>query len=119
MPDNRAGTEDAEGVSAHTPDQPRTDATPSIGFSPLHPDEPNGLIGYRSDATPEDLLDAATIRQNAAIGLLHALSDAPHLNELCRGTLSQCIEAVLILCTDAKALQAGAYESMQRQSRWT
>ncbi len=117
MPDNRADAEVAEGDSAHTPDQSRTDTTPSIGFSALHPNEPNGLIGYRSDATPEDLFDAATIRQNAAIGLLHALSDAPHLNELCRGTLSQCIEAVLILCTDAEALQAGAYESMQRRSR--
>src|SRR6218665_2521525 len=78
----------------------------SAGFSPLHPDEHDGLFGYRRNATPGDLLDAATHRQNAAIGVLHALSGAPNLNELNSGILCQCFEALLVLCSDAQALHS-------------
>ncbi|MBD9483763.1 hypothetical protein IB229_12315 [Pseudomonas sp. PDM14] len=85
-------------------------------FAALDSSDPSGLLGYRCNATPFELLDAATYRQNAMIGVLHALSDSPRLNELSSGIINQCIEALLILSTDARALQAKAHETLLRSA---
>lgn len=78
-------------------------------FIPFNSEDSCCVVGYRSGATPGELLDEATLRLNAVIGALHALSGSTNLNELNGGTLGQCFEAILILCSDAKALHAAAY----------
>ena len=42
----------------------------SPGFTPLHADEHNSLLGYRSDAQAAELYDEAMQRQRAVLGLL-------------------------------------------------
>lgn len=92
---------------------------PRIGFIPLHPNDNHCLIGYRSNARADELIDEATLRQNAALGLLIALSDTHNLNELCSNSLSQCIKTVHILCSDALALHNAAYEVQQKEMATT
>ena len=81
-----------------------------VGFIPLYPEDPSYPLGYRANATQGELLDAATHRQNAVIGALRVLSDSPNLDELDSRITGQCLEAILILITEARALYLGAFE---------
>lgn len=86
------------------------------GFTPLHADEPDCLIGYRSDAKASELFDEAMLRQHAVLGLLCTLSGASHLHESCSDSLNGCIQAIRILCSDTAALYAGAWQAMRRET---
>lgn len=70
----------------------------------------SGLFTVRSDVTSDQLHDEAQLRQNAAVGMLHALSSASDLNTLENHLLLDCIMALRLLCTDAAALYAAACE---------
>ena len=86
----------------------------SPGFTPLHADEHNSLLGYRSDAQAAELYDEAMQRQRAVLGLLCALSGTSTLNELSDEPLGGCMQAIRLLCNDAAGLYSAAWESMQR-----
>ena len=86
----------------------------SPGFAPLHSDEHDSLLGYRSDAQAAELYNEAMQRQHAVLGLLCALSGTSILNELSDEPLGGCIQAIRLLCSDAAGLYSAAWESMQR-----
>lgn len=93
---------------------PCDDTSKSVGFTPLHVDESDCLIGYRGDAHASELFDEAMLRQHAALGLLCALSGSPSLQELRSESLNGCIQAIRILCSDSAALHERARQVMQR-----
>ncbi len=70
----------------------------------------NGLFTVRSDVTSGQLHDEAQLRQNAAVGILHALSSASDLNTLENHLLLDCIMALRLLCSDAAALNSAGCE---------
>ncbi|HHG4845334.1 TPA: hypothetical protein ACVGJ9_005129 [Pseudomonas aeruginosa] len=70
----------------------------------------NGLFTVRTDVTSCQLHDEAQLRQNAAVGMLHALSSASDLNTLENHLLLDCIMALRLLCSDAAALYSAACE---------
>ena len=70
----------------------------------------SGLFTVRSDVTSDQLHDEAQLRQNAAVGMLHALSSASDLNTLENHLLLDCIMALRLLCSDAAALYSAACE---------
>ena len=86
----------------------------SPGFTPLHANEHDSLLGYRSDAQAAELYDEARKRQHAVLGLLCALSGTSILNELSDEPLDGCMQAIRLLCSDAAGLYSAAWESMQR-----
>ena len=86
---------------------------PRLGFKPLHANELNCLLGYRSDATSSELFDEATRRHHAVLSVLCALSGSSDIHELSAESLSGCINAVRILCSDSAALYEAAYVSVQ------
>ncbi|HEP8117505.1 TPA: hypothetical protein VDT59_000472 [Pseudomonas aeruginosa] len=81
-----------------------TDSTP-LALGAL-----SGLLTVRSDVTSAQLHDEAQLRQNAAVGMLHALSSASDLNTLENHLLLDCIMALRLLCSDAAALYSAACE---------
>jgi hypothetical protein len=88
---------------------------PKASFIPLHSNESNCLLGFRSDAKAIELYDAATLRQNAVLDLLCALSGAdlkPPASEPVNG----CIQAIRLLCNDAAALYSAAWDGVQQES---
>lgn len=82
----------------------------SADYAPQALDAFNGLFAVRSDVTSDQLHDEAQLRQNAAVGMLHALSSASDLNTLENHLLLDCIMALRLLCTDAAALYSAACE---------
>ncbi|VXD03970.1 conserved hypothetical protein [Pseudomonas sp. 9AZ] len=94
---------------------PRATLEPN-GFTPLHADEFNCLIGFRSDAQASELYDEAMQRQHAVLSLLCALAGTPNLNELAGEPLSGCIQAIRLLCSDAAGLYSAAWESVQQNT---
>lgn len=54
----------------------------SASNTPLALDAFNGLLTVRNDVTSDQLHDEAQLRQNAAVGMLHALSSGSDLNTL-------------------------------------
>ena len=94
----------------------QSDAIPEpIGFTPLHAGECNCLLGFRSDAKAIELYDAATLRQNAVLDLLCALSGSD-LNSLAYEPMNGCIQAIRLLCNDAAALYSAAWDGVQREA---
>lgn len=82
----------------------------SASNTPLALDAFNGLLTVRNDVTSDQLHDEAQLRQNAAIGMLHALSSGSDLNTLENHLLLDCIMALRLLCSDAAALYSAACE---------
>lgn len=80
-------------------------------FISLSPEEPDCLFGVRKDASAMDFHDAAIMRQEAAMGVLEAVSGAP-VHELAGKSLQCLIGALWILTTDSLALHKKAYEAM-------
>ncbi|MGR1221258.1 hypothetical protein ACUYGA_30680 [Metapseudomonas otitidis] len=78
-------------------------------FIPLQPDEPEGLLGFRSDATAMDLYDAAMKRQEAVLGVLEAVSGAP-IHEMSNQSLQCFINALRLLTSDSIALHKRAFK---------
>lgn len=88
----------------------------STSHTPLALAAFNGLLAVRSDVTSDQLHDEAQLRQNAAVGMLHALSYASDLNTLENHLLLDCIMALRLLCSDAAALYAAACERGKAES---
>ncbi len=82
----------------------------SASNTPLALDAFNGLLTVRNDVTSDQLHDEAQLRQNAAVGMLHALSSGSDLNTLENHLLLDCIMALRLLCSDAAALYSAACE---------
>ena len=82
----------------------------SASNTPLALDAFNGLLTVRNDVTSDQLHDEAQLRQNAAVGVLHALSSGSDLNTLENHLLLDCIMALRLLCSDAAALYSAACE---------
>lgn len=82
------------------------------GFIPLH-HESNCLLGFRSNAGPDELYDEARLRHNAVIGVLHALSCSAELDTLENHLLQDCVLAIRMLSSDAAALYSAAWAHMQ------
>jgi len=82
----------------------------SASNPPLALDAFNGLLTVRNDVTSDQLHDEAQLRQNAAVGMLHALSSGSDLNTLENHLLLDCIMALRLLCSDAAALYSAACE---------
>ncbi|WP_350446512.1 hypothetical protein ABS648_19535 [Pseudomonas solani] len=93
---------------------PEKDRAPA--FVPLHPDEPDCLMGVRKDATASDFHDAAMMRQEAALGVLEAVSGAP-VHEMAGKSLQCFIGALWILTADSLALHKRAYELMSKSGK--
>jgi hypothetical protein len=86
----------------------------SPSFTPLHANEHDSLLGYRSDAQATELYDEAVQRQYAVLSLLCALSGASSLSELSDEPLGGCIQAIQLLCSDAAGLYSAAWKSVQQ-----
>ena len=86
----------------------------SPGFTPLHPGEHGSLLGFRSDAPATELYDEAAQRQCAVLSLLCALSGASNMNELSGAPISECMQAIRLLCSDAAGLYSAAWEHAQQ-----
>jgi len=86
------------------------------GFTPLHPNGLNCLLGFRSDASASELYDEAMMRHHAALGLLCALSGTPELNSAASEPLNGCIQAVRLLFSDAAGLHSAAWDRMQQET---
>lgn len=82
----------------------------SASNTPLALDAFNGLLTVRNNVTSDQLHDEAQLRQNAAVGMLHALSSGSDLNTLENHLLLDCIMALRLLCSDAAALYSAACE---------
>lgn len=86
----------------------------SPGFTPLHANEHDSLLGYRSDAQATALYDEAVQRQYAVLSLLCALSGSSNLNELSGEPLTGCMQAIRLLCSDAAGLYSAAWAHVQQ-----
>lgn len=93
---------------------PRINQEP-VGFRPLRINECNCLIGFRSDASPQDLYDEAELRQLTVLSLLRALGGTSNLNALTRETLGGAIEGIRLLCGDANGLYSAAWDAINQE----
>lgn len=91
---------------------------PGVAYRPLPGTltaSDTAVLGYRADATWAELVDEATLREEAVDHLLSVLS-AAELGVRSDTELAGSFRAIRLLCREAAALHREAYRRMREQA---